>query len=197
MSAQPVAYPVSVDLDAPLEIARWRPLVHWLLAIPQLLISQALQTLRYVLTLISFFTIIFTKKIPRSLFDVIVMTMRYQWRTSSFMFFMREAYPPFDFQPASQDTGTDPAKFSIEYPEELGRFMPLVKWFLAIPHYFVIMLLFIPVVLGGFAAFFAVLITGRYPEGIRNFQVGFSRWTSRVTAYVGLLTDRYPPFSLS
>ena len=188
-------YPVTLDLDAPLEIARWRPLVHWLLVIPHLLISQALQILRGVLQLISFFAILFTKQIPRSMFDLIVLTMRYQWRATSYMLFMRESYPPFSFEPVSADDGADAASFSVEYPEEVNRFLPLVKWFLALPHLLVLVVLCIGFVFAWLFSFFAVLITGRYPEGIRRYGIGLMRWGMRVFAYVGFLRDEYPPFS--
>ena len=195
MQAQPTTYPVRVDLDAPLEIARWRPLVHWLLVIPQLLVAQALRALRTILKLISFFTVLFTKQIPESLFNVIVMTMRYQWRVTTYWMFMRESYPPFEFDPAAEDPGTDPASLSVEYPSELSRFMPLVKWLLAFPHYIALIFLAIGFIFASIGAFFAVLFTGKYPAGIRKYGVGLSRWTFRVMAYTGFLRDEYPPFS--
>lgn len=196
MQAESSSYPVTVELNAPLEVARWRPLVHWLLAIPQLLVSQALKSLGGVLALIALFTILFTKQIPRSMFDVIVMTQRYRWRVGSYFFFMRETYPPFEFDPAAEDNGNDPAVVAIEYPEELARFMPLVKWLLALPHYFVLVFLAIGAVFVWLFSFFAVLFTGRFPQGARDYLVGVKRWSTRVGAYVGLLRDEYPPFSL-
>jgi len=187
---------VRVDIEAPLEVKNWRPLVNWLLAIPHLLIAGALRTLRGVLMLIAFFAILFTKKIPRAIFDMAVMTMRYDWRVSTYALWMREAYPPFDFTPASDDRGGDPAALSIEYPEELNRWLPLVKWILAIPHFVVFALLLVAGIFVGFAAFFAVLFTGRYPAGMRTFIVGVNRYSTRLVAYVGFLRDEYPPFSL-
>ncbi|HEY7875148.1 MAG TPA: DUF4389 domain-containing protein [Actinomycetota bacterium] len=196
MQAQATSYPVTVDIDAPLEVARWRPLVHWLLAVPHLFISSALQMLRGVLQFLSFFAIVFTKKIPRSFFELIVMTMRYQWRVTSYFTFMRESYPPFEFDPAAEDPGTDAAKFSVEYPEELNRFMPFVKVFLAVPHFVVFAVYAVGGMFAWLAAFFAVLFTGRFPPGLRNYMVGVSRYGNRIFAYVGLLRDEYPPFSL-
>jgi hypothetical protein len=195
MQAQ-ATYPVSLDLDAPLEVARWRPLVHWLLAVPHILISGALGMLRSVLQLISFFSILFTKKIPPAIFDLIVMTLRYQWRVSSYMMFMRETYPPFEFDAAAEDPGSDPARLSIEYPEELNRFLPLVKFLFAIPHFVVLALYGIGAIFAWLGSFFAVLFTGRYPQGIRDYLVGVSRYVNRVMAYFGFLRDEYPPFSL-
>lgn len=192
----PTASAVRVDFDAPLEVKNWRPLVHWLLAIPQVLVGSVLRSLRGVLMLISFFTVLFTKKIPRAVFDMAVMTMRYDWRVTSYVLWMRESYPPFEFTPASEDPGGDPTVLSIDYPEELKRWMPLVKWILAIPHFIVLVFLLIGGVFVGFAAFFAVLFTGRYPAGMRSYLVGVNRYSGRVVAYAGFLRDEYPPFSL-
>jgi hypothetical protein len=79
---------------------------------------------------------------------------------------------------------------------EYNRFLPLVKWLLAFPHYFVLIFVGIGGLLAIVAAFFAVLFTGRYPRGLFDFVLGTYRWAYRVVAYVYLLTDRYPPFSL-
>src|SRR5205807_3826418 len=131
-----VPYPAQLGFEGGLQIARWRPLVQWLLAIPQLLISYALGQVRNVLTLISLFSVLFTKRIPRSLFDMIAMTYRYEWRTTSYALFLREDYPPFDFQPAADADGVDPhTLLTLTYPASLNRCKPLYKWFLAIPHY--------------------------------------------------------------
>ena len=194
-SAMP-AYPVRLDLDAPNKIARWRPFVHFIMAIPHFFISQALQTLSGVVTVIAFFAILFTKRYPEGLFKIAAMSSRYGWRVMSFAFYLREAYPPFEFSSEPEDPGTDPARFSIEYPQELSRWLPFVKIFLVIPHLFVMFFLGVGMVVVWFLSFFAVLFTGRYPEGMRNYVVGVMRWGHRVGAYVGLMTDRYPPFSL-
>lgn len=193
---EPPSYPVRLDLQAPHEVANWRPLVHWLLAIPQLFVAGVLRSVRQVLLLIAFFAVLFTKKIPRGIYDMVAMTLRYGWRVSSYTLWMREAYPPFEFTPTAEDPGGDPSTFSIEYPLELNRWLPLVKWFLAIPHYFVLLFLVIGGFFVGIAAFFAVLFTGRYPVGMRSYMVGVSRWGMRVLAYAAFLRDEYPPFSL-
>jgi hypothetical protein len=195
-SAAIPAYPVRLDLDAPNKIARWRPFVHFIMAIPHLFISRALSALGGVVTFIAFFAILFTKTYPEGLFKVSVMAQRYSWRVTSFVFYLREAYPPFEFSSELEDPGTDPARLSIDYPGEMSRWLPFVKFFLAIPHFFVLLFLFIGGAVVWFLSFFAVLFTGRYPEGMRNYMVGVSRWGQRVSAYVGLMTDDYPPFSL-
>jgi hypothetical protein len=191
-------YPLQLDFQADLHISRWRPLVQWLLAIPHLLIASALRSLRQVLTLISLFTVLFTEQVPRPLFDAIVMTYRYELRAMSYALFMHEDYPPFDFDMSSDDDGVEPhTSLRLSYPEHLDRWKPLYKWFLAIPHLVVLVALSVVSALGIIGGFFAVLFTGRYPEGIRDFVVNTYRYTLRVEAYVGFLTDRYPPFSLT
>ncbi|MGP8063198.1 MAG: DUF4389 domain-containing protein [Acidimicrobiales bacterium] len=191
-------YPLQLEFHADRHVTRWRPLVQWLLAIPHLLIVWALRSLRQVLTLISLFAVLFTKRIPRPLFDVIVMTYRYEWRAMSFVVFMHQDYPPFDFDLSSEDDGVEPhTSLRLTYPEHLERWKPLYKWFLAIPQYFVLAGLAIAVCLGIVVGFFAVLVTGEYPEGIRDFIVSSYRYALRVEAYVGFLTDRYPPFNLA
>ena len=194
----PASYPAQVEFHADRHITRWRPLVQWLLAIPQLMIAQALSTLRNVLTLISLFTVLFTEQIPRALFDVIAMTYRYEWRAMSYALFLHEDYPPFDFQSAAVDDGVEPhTSLTITYPEHLQRWKPLYKWFLAIPHYFVLLVLCIGACFAVIGGFFAVVFTGEYPERARDFLVGVYRYGLRVQAYVGLLTDAYPPFRLA
>ena len=130
-------------------------------------------------------------------FDAIVMTYRYEWRAMSYAFFMHEDYPPFDFDLSSDDDGMEPhTSLRLTYPEHLERWKPLYKWFLAIPHYVVLVALAIAASLGVLAGFFAVLVTGKYPEGIRDFLVSAYRYALRVEASAGFLTDRYPSFNL-
>lgn len=200
-TAQPPTSPTQITLEPPEHIANWRPLVHWLLVIPQLIVAGVLSWVRGLLVVVSFFTVLFTKQIPRGIFDFMAMTMRYQWRTTSYAFFMREEYPPFDMTPTSDaddpSLPADPAHLGIAYPGELNRWLPLVKWLLAIPHFIVLGFLF----LGGFFvmifAFFAVLFTGKFPRGAFDYILGIERWALRVEAYAGLMRDEYPPFSLS
>jgi hypothetical protein len=194
------ASPAELTLDPPEHIANWRPLVHWLLVIPHMIVAGVLSWVRAVLIIVCFFTVLFNKQVPRGIFDFMVMTIRYQWRTTSYAFFMREEYPPFDFTTTADADDPilppDPARLGVAYPDELNRWLPLVKWFLAIPHYIVLFFLFI----GGFFvmifAFFAVLFTGRFPAGALAYLVAIERWAMRVDIYVSLLRDEYPPFTV-
>ena len=190
--------PTRFEFDGPDEIARWRPLVHWLLAIPHYLVLWVLGFVFGNLQFVSFFTVLFTKRIPEGIFNFQVMVQRYSGRVFTYMNFMREDYPPFAFDTVAEDDLKDPTtRTSIDYPIELNRWLPLVKWLLAIPHYIVLFFVYIGAYVALIIAFFAVIFTKKYPEGILNFLVGTHRWTLRVYAYVGLLRDEYPPFSLS
>src|SRR5436190_23787365 len=103
--AMATPYPVQLDLTPDNHMARWRPLVQWLLAIPHLAVSSVLTSLRHLLIAVSLVTVLFTKRIPRQVFDAIAMTYRYEWRSMSYALFLHDAYPPFDFPPAGPDDG--------------------------------------------------------------------------------------------
>src|SRR3954463_3199529 len=103
------SYPAQLSFEGDRHITRWRPLVQWLLAIPQLLIANALRTLRQILTGGRLFPVLFTENIPRPIFDMIAMTYRYEWRAASYALFLHQDYPPFDFQPASDGRGGEGA----------------------------------------------------------------------------------------
>jgi ABC-type uncharacterized transport system YnjBCD permease subunit len=191
------SYPTQLEFEAGYRLARWRPLVQWLLAIPHLAIAWALTQLRNVLTVISLFTVLFTKRIPRTIFDAIAMTYRYEWRAVSYALFLHEDYPPFDFTVGAEDDRAEPhTTLTIGYPTELNRWKPLYKWLLAIPHYVVLAVLFVAACFSFLGGLVAVVVTGEYPHGIRDFLVDVYRYGLRVQTYVGLLTDSYPPFRL-
>jgi hypothetical protein len=125
------------------------------------------------------------------------MVLRYQWRVGSYVSFLHDQYPPFTFDAVDDDPGGSPAVLSITQPAEpMSRFLPLVKWFLAIPHYVALFFVGIAASVAMLIAFFAVLFTGKFPEGLQRFVIGVQRWSMRLSAYVSLLTDVYPPFSL-
>jgi Domain of unknown function (DUF4389) len=98
--------------------------------------------------------------------------------------------------PATATAGEYPVRFEAERQEEYNRFLPLIKWLIALPHYIVLLFLGIGALFAIIIAFFAVLITGRYPRGLWDYVTGVHRWGMRVAAYVLLLRDEYPPFSL-
>jgi uncharacterized protein DUF4389 len=186
-------YPVRFDVEYPKRLSRWKIFLKWLFAIPHFIIVYLLQLVNGVLNFIAFFTILFTKKWPRGMFDFSLQFHR--WTAKVFVYailLLRDEYPPF-----SGDSGEYPLTFDVEYREDLSRWMIFIKWLLVIPHLIVLLLLLIAAYVVVLIAFFAILFTARYPRGLFDFVVGTSRWFLRVSAYsTWLMTDRYPPFSL-
>ena len=143
------------------------------------------------ITLIAWFIILFTKSYPRELFDFVVNINRWVANVNAYLLLQRDEYPPF-----SWDSGEYPISYEVEYPEELSRWMIFVKWLLAIPHFLVLIFLALGMLVALILAWFAILFTAKFPESLFRFVVGVTRWQLRVNAYVYLLTDEYPPFSM-
>ncbi|HLB78063.1 MAG TPA: DUF4389 domain-containing protein, partial [Candidatus Dormibacteraeota bacterium] len=137
--------------------------------------------------------ILFRKKYPRWWFDWNLELQRFTNRVFIYLLLMDDRYPATDEE---QSVHVD-----YVYPDaarDLNRWLPLVKWFLAIPHFLVLILLWIAVLVVTFIAWVAILFTGRYPRAMFDFVEGVVRWGQRVIAYSLLLvTDRYPPFTLA
>lgn len=191
------AYAASATFDSDQRTPRWRPLVQWILAVPHLVVLNVLTSLRGILQLIGAVAVVFTGRIPRPLFDTITMTYRYEWRVLSYAVFFDGDYPVFEFTPSADDDGRQRhATLAIVYPEHLNRWKPLYKWLLAVPHYVVCLLLAVAGIATALWSALAVLVTGRYPARLQRFLVRAYRYALRVQAYVGPLTDQYPPFSL-
>jgi hypothetical protein len=137
--------------------------------------------------------IVFRGKYPRWWFDWNVELMRFTNRVYAYGALLRDRYPSTDEKQY--------VKLDLEYPdarEDLSRWLPLVKWFLAIPHYVVLAVLSIGALFAVVAAWFSILLTGRYPRTLFDYVVGVMRWSNRVSAYAFVLaTDKYPPFRLS
>ena len=192
-----MTYPANFELDADAEIDNWRPLVHWLLAIPHLVIADALQRVGEVVALISWFAIVFTGKLPEGLANLQCLVLRYRMRVYSYVFWLREDYPRFEFSQGGADPGDDPVRVGFEPAlTQRNRLTVGFRIILVIPAAIFGVLLTIASVFVLLVAFFAVLFTGRWPAGLRNFVVGWGRYLVRLSAYAGLLTDDYPPFSL-
>jgi hypothetical protein len=137
--------------------------------------------------------IVFRQKYPRWWFDWNLELLRFSNRVGAYLALMDDRYPSTDER---QSVALD-----FPYPdakESLNRWLPIVKWLLAIPHYIVLVFLWLAAVLALIGAWFAILFTGRYPRGIFDFVLGVFRWTNRVVGYAFVLvTDQYPPFRLS
>ena len=137
--------------------------------------------------------ILFRQKYPRWWFDWNLELQRFSNRVCVYFALMDDRYPSTDDHQS--------VHLDYEYPDvkrDLNRWLPLVKWLLVIPHLIVLVFLFIAAIVMVVVAWFAILFTGRYPRGIFDFVQGVIRWYNRVAAYAFLMiTDRYPPFSLS
>jgi hypothetical protein len=137
--------------------------------------------------------VLFRRKYPRWWFDWNLELQRFSNRITVYLALMDDRYP-------STDEGQS-VRLDFPYPDaerDLNRWLPLVKWFLAIPHYIVLFALWLLAFFCVVIAWFAVLFTGRYPQGLFGIVESVLRWGNRVVAYAFLLvTDRYPPFSFN
>jgi hypothetical protein len=137
--------------------------------------------------------ILFRQKYPRWWFDFNLQLTRFSTRVTSYLALMSDRYPSTDEEQW--------VHIDLDYPDvkrDLNRWLPLVKWLLALPHYVVLFFLSIAAVFAVIVAWAVILFTGRYPRGVFDFVEGVLRWWLRVEAYALLLvTDRYPPFRLA
>lgn len=208
-AAASTAYPVTFDVEYPAgKRNRLTVFFRGILAVPVLILlemfvhssstygsdngTQTLVAVGGFIFLPTLLLLLFRHRYPRWWFDFNVNLLAFAFRVMLYVYVLRDEYP------STEDRqGLD---LMIVYPDakqDLSRGMPLIKWLLAFPHYFILGLLGIAVAVVTVIAWFAILFTGRYPRGMFEFTVGVLRWTTRVNCYAILLTtDRYPPFSL-
>jgi hypothetical protein len=181
---------LSFDVDYPESLSRWKIFVKWLLIIPHWIVYGFLGFVAYFVLFIAWFAILITGQYPRGLWDFMMLYLRWGANITAYaLSLQRDEYPPFGDAPY-------PVRLNMEYPSNLSRLLIFVKWLLIIPHLFVWAFLGIAWMVAIVIAWFAILITGRYPEGLFAFVTGSMRWLYRITAYTYLMTDKYPPFSL-
>ena len=215
MDPQPTVgrYPVRLSIDYPdRQLNRLTTFFRIIVAIPIIIVLTAVSNAVWgggwdkgrdyaefsgatgggILFLAPLLMILFRRKYPRWWFDWNVNLFRFTNRVFAYLSLMDDRYPSTDEEQA--------VHIEIDYPDaqqDLNRWMPLVKWLLAIPHVIVLVFLVIGAFFAVLIAWFAILFTGRYPRGLFDFVEGTFRWGARVEAYALLLvTDRYPPFSL-
>jgi len=202
------AYPVTLAVDYPEQQSRWKTLLRLFLAIPVLLFFMVLSGATWPrfwsdarvttysagvaggVVLAIWVTIVLRARIPRWLFDFDVALMRWQVRALSYFALLTDTYPPFE--------GDYPIRLEVQYPERLARWKVLIwKAITSIPHMLVLFFLSIGALFTVIFAWFAILITGRFPQSLHAYVAGVIRWGIRVQAYFLSLTDEYPPLSLS
>ena len=193
-------YPARLAIDYPdRPLNRWRTFLRVVYAVPILIVLSLVggsgggsgAGAGGQLILGPLVMIVFRRKYPRWWFDWNLGFLRFGTRVVGYLLLLDDRYPATD---ADQSV-----RLELDYPDvpqDLNRWLPLVKWILAFPHYVVLAVLWVVVMLSVGAAWFVILATGRYPRGLFDFVVGVMRWTLRVNAYAFVLTtDRYPPFS--
>jgi hypothetical protein len=201
-------YPLEYDVDYPArKLNRLTSAFRILMAIPIVIVLTAIAGFTEattgggtttvvasgsaVLFLPPLLMILFRGKYPRWWYDFNVELLRFQNRVGVYVALMDDRYPSTDERQS--------VRLDVAYPDAKGlrRGLPLVKWLLAAPHYVVLAVLYIGAVIAVVIAWFAILVTGRFPRPIFDYLVGVGRWTNRVTAYAFMLmTDQYPPFRL-
>ncbi len=181
-------YPITFDVDYP-EAGRNRltALFRLILAIP---IAVVLGAIEYAILIVpTLLMVLFRRKYPRWWFDFNVEYLRFNARVEAYLLLLRDEYPSTDEEQS--------VHLNVEYPSNLNRFLPLIKWLLAIPHYIALMVLCLIAFVLTVVAWLLIIFTGSYPKGMYDFVVGVVRWSLRVEAYaVALVTDQYPPFRL-
>lgn len=183
-------YPLRYDVPYPEKLSRRLIFVKWLLAIPHFAVVLALGYAVAAITVVAFFAILFTRRYPRGLFNLVVGVNRWGANVTAYTYLFRDEYPPF-----SMEAGRYPVLYKVDYPEQLNRWLIFIKWLLVIPHQLVLTLLFVIGFFFAFLSWFAILFTGRYPRTFFDFNVGLQRWALRVGAYSALLRDEFPPYS--
>ena len=187
-----------MHLDSPRETQNWRPLVSWLLAIPHLVIANALGNVANLMSIVSWFSIVFTGRMPDGIARFQYMTLRYEARAYSYVAFLRQPYPQFEFDMANANSGNDPLRVDFApQPSERNRITVAFRLILIVPAIVYAVLVAVAATLAVIVAAFAVLFTGRWPQGLRTFVLNAGRLTLRVSSYGRLLTDTYPTLALA
>jgi len=199
------SYPVQFDVDFPeRKLDRLRTALRLIAAIPIVIVLSLLSGPTFnddnrntlviggaAVFLPLVLMLVFRQKYPRWWFDWNLNLLRFSNRVAAYLALLDDRYPSTDDEQA--------VHLDFPYPDthQMSRWLPLVKWLLAIPHYVVLFFLWIGALVSIVIAWFAILFTGTYPRSLFNYVVGVLRWNNRVTAYAfTLVTDQYPPFSL-
>jgi hypothetical protein len=217
MAAQSASYSARLDIDYPEKLNRLTTFFRLIWAIPILIIASLLSaTSSSTVTVVTetgrrvsevsrtgggilaglfaatLLMILFRQRYPRWWFDFARELVRFETRVCAYLALLSDRYP--------STVDEQSVHLDIDYPDaqqDLNRWLPLVKWLLAVPHYIVLFFLGIGAIFSIVISWFAILFTGRYPRALFDYVVGVGRWALRVQAYAMLLvTDQYPPFSL-
>jgi hypothetical protein len=215
-----MAYPVTYEADRPQEYNRLTVAFRLILAIPHLFLvgglglfasggsnayrddsglqavlsianTGVLTLVAGILVFVAWFAILFTGRFPASFRDFVIMVYRWSMNVHAYISLQTDPYPPFN------GNAPYPLRVRVTPAEQHNRLTVFFRIFLVIPHAIVLFFLQIAQLVVSVIAWFAILFTGQYPESLFPFSVGVSRWYARVCAYMYLLVDEYPPFSLA
>jgi Domain of unknown function (DUF4389) len=184
-------YPAGFEITYPTELNRWLPLVKWLLVLPHAFVLFFVGIAAFFVAIFAFFAVLFTGRWPRGAFDFMVGTFRWAFRVAAYFHLMTDAYPPFSLA----DDPDYPVRLTVDYPERIANWRPLVQWLLAIPYLFVAGILYWLTGILTIAAFFTILFTKQIPRDLFELMVPGFRWNVRGNTYAYFETDRYPPLA--
>jgi hypothetical protein len=187
-------YPVEVDIDEPQEQNRLSVLLRLIFVIPAALIAAAVGFAAAVVAIVAWFAILITGKFPGGMLSFVVGALRWSTRVTGYFYLLTDKYPPFSLD---QDAVYPIRLAAAEQVEGRNRVTTLFRVIMIIPHYIIISALGYAAGIVAFIAWFAALFTGSVPAGLHSFLAGYTRWNARYMAYALLVTDDYPPFSLT
>jgi len=185
---------LNIEVNCPARVARWRPLLNWLLVIPLYLWWTVLGYGAAVVAVLGWFAIVFTGRLPRRLGDYLMAVLRYQWRWRAYLLGFTDTYAGFRAVAGYVDPGDYPAILYSARPVTRRRATVVFRLFLLIPQLVVLSFVGWVAVAVGVLGWFGVLVLGRWPRPLQSFMVGWMRWNLRVSGYGYLLVDQYPPF---
>ena len=192
-TAQPrPPHPVAFDVQYPQRVSRLTTFFRLLMAIPQLIVIYLLLMALELLTVLSWFAILFTGRYPKSFFEFTSGVLRWQANVFAYIALLRDEYPPFSWEP-----GAYPLTLDVPRAERQSRFRLFIRVFAIWPNQFVLQLVMLGWWFTTFLSWWLILFTGRYPRGLFKFGVGVLRWQMRQFAYLHLLRDEYPPYSVN
>lgn len=188
------SYPASLDVDPPVEQNRLSVLLRLLYVIPVAIMAAVLSLVAGVMTIIAWFIVLITGKYPAGMASFVANTLGFGARMTGYCYLLTDKYPPFSLEADASYPIRASVNAQIEGRNRMTVFFRII---LAIPHLIIISALDYAMGIIGFVAWLIALFTGSVPPGLHNFMAGYVRWSLRAQAYVALMTDEYPPFSLN
>jgi uncharacterized membrane protein len=185
-----IDYPVRVDIDYSAEHNRLTTFFRFLLVIPHYVALVFVGIAAFFVVVIAWFATLFTGRYPRSLFDFLAGVIRWSLRVAAYNLLLTDRYPPFSLA----DDPDYPVRVTFDHPEHIARWRPLVNWILVLPFAYAAGAVLYAAYFVSIAAWFMVVFTGRYPDGMFSFMGVALRWTARQQVFQLWMTERYPPF---